>query len=80
MLMALGRCRATIDVKQYSMDHSEGFSVLENAVRRGVCIRIVHDRDKFYNPSCVMQNDRLRTLAELASEEPRPDELPNHCR
>jgi phosphatidylserine/phosphatidylglycerophosphate/cardiolipin synthase-like enzyme len=68
MTMLLGRAKKTIYAKQYSMDHTEAFSMLENAVRKGVRIKLVHDRDKFEHPSCVMQNDRLRNLAEHARE------------
>ena len=31
-------------------------------------LRILHDRDKFCSPSCAKQNDRLRTLATVASD------------
>ena len=75
MTMVLGRCLRTIDIKQYSMDHSEGFSVLEHCITRGVRIRLIFDRDKFWSPSCVRQNDRIRTLAEVASDEQGSDEL-----
>ena len=42
--------------------------MLENAVRKGVRIKLVHDHDKFEHPSCCMQNDRLRNLAQHARE------------
>ena len=54
--------------KQYSVNHREGFSMLENAIRRMVRIQLVHDKDKFENPSCAQQNNRIRGLAEHARD------------
>ena len=57
------------------MDHSEGFSVLERSiVLHGVKIFILHDYRMFYNSSCVQENARLRTLAEIAHSYNR-----SHC-
>ena len=73
MLILISRARKYIYAKQYRMDHSEAFSLLEAAIRRNVWIRIVHDRDKFNNPACAHQNDRIRTLAELARDTGQED-------
>ena len=68
LCVLFSRAKKTIYGKQYSMDHSEAFSLLEIAVRRNVEVRIVHDRGKFEHPACAYQNDRLRTLAKVARE------------
>ena len=67
ILTVLSRARHTIDGKQYLMDHSEGFSVLEQSLTRyGTRIRILHDDKMYRNSSCTQENDRLRGLAEVA--------------
>ena len=69
MTQVLSRARRSIDTKQYSMDHSEGFSILEQSITRySTRLRILHDKDKFWSPSCAQQTDRLRALATVASE------------
>ncbi len=68
LTVMLSRAKKYICGKQYSMDHSEGFSMLENAIQKGVRIQLVHDKDKFDNPSCAQQNNRIRGLAELARD------------
>ena len=56
ILMLLSRARRTIDTTQYSMDHSEGFSTLEQSIASyGTEVRIVHDKDKFFSPSCAQR-------------------------
>ena len=63
----ISRARKTIDAKQYLMDHSQGFSLLEQSIQSyGTKIRLLHDQGMFSKSSCVQENDRLRDLAEIA--------------
>ena len=49
------------------MDHSEGFSILEQSIHlHGTKIRILHDQGMYRKSSCVQENDRLRELAGIA--------------
>jgi len=67
LIAVLSRARRTIDTKQYLMDHSEGFSILEQSIHMyGTKIRILHDQKMFNHSSCVQENDRLRELANIA--------------
>ncbi len=69
VLAAISYARKSIDVTQYSMDHSEVFSLFDLAMERyGVKIRILHDLDKYKSPACAQQNARLRGLATQAVE------------
>ena len=42
--------------------------MLENAVRREVLVCVLMDTDQFQKASCSYQSERIRTLAEVASE------------
>ena len=68
LLTVLSRARHQILTKQYLMDHTLGFSVLEESIRKhGTRVYILYDHNQYKNSSCRHENARLRSLANVAA-------------